>query len=161
MKLNRVCVALPILMSVLFAANAPAAEPNRVFDTNCALCHQKAGAGFKVQFPRLAGRAGEIAATEAGRRYLIEVTSFGMAGKVEVDGAPIIGVMPGFAVLSDDDLASVLTYIIQLEGPSKSKGKGKRPQISAADVKSVRAGPQLSPTQVHANRESLLAGNTK
>jgi mono/diheme cytochrome c family protein len=161
MKLNRVHLGLPMLVSVLLPMGAHAVEPNRVYDTNCALCHQKAGVGLTGQFPRLAGRAAEIAATEAGRHYLVEVALFGMAGKVEVDGASIIGVMPSFAVLSDDDLASVLDYVTHLDGSSKIKDNDKRPQISAADVQSVRAGPQLSPTQVRFNRESVPVAKTK
>jgi len=158
MKLSRTS-CLVSLLGMLLAAGVQAAESNRVYDNNCALCHQRAGAGLTGQFPRLAGRAGEIAATEAGRRYLVEVTLFGMAGKVEVDGASIIGVMPPFSVLSDTDLASALNYVIRLEGASKSKGK--RAQISAEDVKAIRAGQQLSPTQVRANREAVLTASTK
>lgn len=160
------CRILPLLLTALFAMSAQAAEPkagasNQVYDTNCALCHQKAGAGLAGQFPRLAGRVGEIAARAPGRRYLIEVTLFGMAGQVEVDGSPIIGVMPSFALLSDADLASVLNYVARLDGPTKSKKGGKAVSITAADVKAVRAGQQLSPMQVHANRQTVLVADTK
>jgi mono/diheme cytochrome c family protein len=162
MKLNRVGLGLPMLASVLLlASGAHAVEPNRVYDTNCAFCHQKAGVGLTGQFPRLAGRAAEIAATEAGRRYLVEVVLFGMAGKVEVDGAPLIGVMPAFATLSDDDLTSALNYITHLDGSSTNKGDDKKPQISTADVQSVRAGAQLSPMQVRTNREAVLVAKMK
>jgi cytochrome c553 len=150
-----------MLICALLTVGAQAAESNRVYDTNCALCHQKAGAGLAGQFPRLAGRVSEIATSAMGRRYLIEVTLFGMAGKVEVDGAPIIGVMPSFALLSDDDLASVLNYIAHLEGPTKTKTRGKALSITASEVKAVRAGQQLSPMQVHANREAVLGGSAK
>lgn len=149
------------LICALLAVSAQAAGSNSVYDTNCALCHQKGGAGLAGQFPRLAGRAGEIATSAIGRRYLIEVTLFGMAGKVEVDGAPIFGVMPSFALLSDDDLASVLNYIAHLDGATKNKKHGKALSITASEVKAVRAGQQLSPTQVHANRESVLGGGAR
>jgi cytochrome c5 len=151
---------LPMLGVMLFTG-AQADEPNRVYDTNCALCHQRAGVGLTGQFPRLAGRAAEIATSQEGRRYLVEVALFGMAGKVEVDGVPIIGVMPSFATLTDEDLASALNYIIALEGPTKSKRKGKLPTIGAGDVKDVRGAAQLSPGQVRANREAALAANQK
>lgn len=143
MKLSRVGQGLTLwMMGTLLAASTHAAEPNRVYDTNCALCHQRAGAGLAGQFPRLAGRAGEIAANEAGRRYLIETTLFGMAGKVEVDGASIVGVMPSFSLLSDDDLASVLNYIVSLDGPAQNgKGTGK----SRARAK-TRCRPSPRPT---------------
>lgn len=148
-------------MSALLFVSAHADEPSRVYDTNCALCHQRAGAGLAGQFPRLAGRAGEIAAKDGGHRYLIEVTLFGMAGTVQVDGVPVIGVMPPFAMLPDEDIAAALNYIIALEGPTKGSGKGKRVVIGAADVKAVRAGAQLSPGQVRANREAVLASGKK
>lgn len=151
---------LPML-SLLFVANAQADEPNRVYDTNCALCHQRAGVGLTGQFPRLAGRVGEIATSREGRRYLMEVALFGMAGKVEVDGVAIVGVMPAFGTLSDEDLASVLNYLIALEGPTKSKRKGKLPTIGADEIKEVRAAAQLSPGQVRTNREAVLAANKK
>jgi len=155
MKLSRVrrVAPLAVLSSASWALSAHAAEPGRVYDANCAMCHQKAGAGLAGQFPRLAGRAGAIAKTPAGRRYLAQVTLFGMAGKVEVDGTQIIGVMPGFALLSDADLASALNYVIGLG----TKGVA----IKAADLKSVRNGEQLSPTQVRANRDALVVANIK
>lgn len=149
------------LLSVLCFTSAQAEEPNRVYDTNCALCHQRAGVGLVGQFPRLAGRVGEIAATREGRRYLVEVALFGMAGKVEVDGVAIVGVMPPFAMLPDEDLASVLNYVIALEGATKSKRKGTPPTIGVDEIKEVRAAAQLSPGQVRANRETALAANKK
>jgi mono/diheme cytochrome c family protein len=168
MKLSRTggCWSRAMLWGALLAAgvsaaHADAAEPNRIYDANCALCHQKAGTGLKGQFPRLAGRASEIGATPAGRRYLIEVTVFGMAGTVEVDGASFLGVMPPFAALSDEDLASALSYVLSLDAPaqSPSAARGQRPPpvIEATDVKGVRGGQQLSPTQVRAKREAVLA----
>lgn len=145
-----------VLLSVTAYATASAQEDSRVYDANCALCHQKAGVGVTGQFPRLAGRVAEIAATEAGRRYLIEVALFGMAGKVEVDGAAIIGVMPPLASLSDEDLATTLNYLVALNAAPKAKTRAT-PSIQPADVAKVRSGPTLSPGQVHSNRAPAIA----
>lgn len=161
------CLLLSSAASFPLALNAFAGESARLYDTHCALCHQLEGAGLAGQFPRLAGRGGEIAVTEAGRRFLVEVSLFGMAGKIEVDGAAIVGVMPGFALLSDGDIAAILNYVVGLEGPGAAAGsnsdgdKGKRPPISAADVSDVRKGGVLSATQVRDRRDSVLVPNTR
>jgi mono/diheme cytochrome c family protein len=141
-----------------FGSIVPAwsAETNPIYDSHCAMCHQRGGVGLKGTFPRLAGRVDEIGRTEDGRRFLIEVTLFGMAGKIDVDGAPVIGVMPSFSVLKDEDLATVLNYVMSLEAPEKSKAKGRPVNIEAADVAKVRAGVALNATQVLANRASVV-----
>lgn len=135
------------------ATPAYAQEPSSVFDSNCALCHQIGGVGLKGQFPRLAGRAREIAATTAGVRYLEEVVLFGMAGRINVDGAAIIGVMPAFAALSDEDLASALTYVIQLEG--SRRGSSRALSVTAANIRETRGIGPSSPSQVLADRGTV------
>jgi len=131
-----------------------ASDQNVVYDKNCALCHQKGASGVSGQFPRLAGRVGAIAATDVGRRYLIDVVLFGMAGQVEVDRVQIVGAMPPFATLSDEELASVLNYVTHLEVPQK---QGTKPgAMNAVDVAGERAAKKLSPTQVHDIRKSVL-----
>jgi mono/diheme cytochrome c family protein len=165
MKLRQVFrMKFAVLLLFVHAMDGRAAESNRVYEANCALCHQKGGVGLRGQIPRLARRAAAIGATEGGRRYLTEVVLFGMAGKIEVDGAAIVGVMPSFATLSDDDLASVLNYATHLDEAEASDAR--RPVVAAEDVRLARSGQQLSATQVRANRDSpalksALAGRTK
>ena len=69
--------------------------------------------------------------------------------------------MPPFAMLSDEDLALTVNYIISLDDPGKSKGKSKAATVTAADIGKVRAGTQLTPGQVHANRATALPKNKK
>src|SRR5579863_8381874 len=115
------------------AAIAQDASHSAAFDTNCSMCHQLGAAGVPGQFPRLAGRAGRIAATAAGRNYLERVVLFGMIGSVTVDGSPIVGgVMPSFASLSDTDLADALDYITSLDDSGKLHWKSA--VITAADI---------------------------
>ena len=52
----------PVLAAALLAATPAFADGAAVFDANCAFCHQGGGVGVPGQFPRLAGRAGAIAA---------------------------------------------------------------------------------------------------
>jgi len=136
-------------------AAEPAADHAAVFNNNCSVCHQLAGAGLPGQFPRLAGRADRIAATVAGRSYLERVVLFGMAGKITVDGSSIVGVMPSFAALSNSDLAAALDYIVSLDRSGDVHWKGK--VFSPTDIARARAGRQLSPAQVHALRAVTLA----
>jgi mono/diheme cytochrome c family protein len=157
--MSRLLEKAAVGLGCLLLGSASAAQANTIFDANCAVCHQKEGVGVPGQFPRLAGRVGAIAATEVGRRYLVEVVSFGMAGRVEVDGVAIMGVMPPMGMLSDDDIAAVLNYLIGLEGPGK--GKAKPARMTATEVKAVRAGASLSPGQVHSDREAIVGAGGK
>lgn len=144
--------------SAAHSAEPSAVEPN-TYDAHCALCHQRGGVGVVGQFPRLSGRVGEIAAMPIGRQYLIEVVLFGIAGKIEVDRHPLIGVMPSFAALTDADIATTLNYLISLQVSAKTNTK--IPTVTAAEVAKVRGGPQLTATQVLANRAAALAKNKK
>jgi mono/diheme cytochrome c family protein len=152
---RRLVLSAALLAGPCVTAAASGATHSAVFDANCSFCHQLGGAGVPGQFPRLAGRAGQIAATAAGRRYLEHVVLFGMMGTITVDGSPIIGgVMPSFASLSDQDLADALNYIISLDASGKLHWRGT--VIRPAQIASVRAGKAWSPMQVHQLRATVL-----
>jgi cytochrome c5 len=153
------CLALALLAGCALktAARAQAAGHSAAFDTNCSMCHQLGAAGVPGQFPRLAGRAGKIAATAAGRNYLERVVLFGMIGGITVDGSPIVGgVMPSFASLPDQDLADALDYVVSLDNSGKLHWQGAT--FTAADIAKARAGKALSPAEVHQLRASAVAG---
>jgi hypothetical protein len=121
------------------------------------MCHQLGAAGVPGQFPRLAGRAGKIAATAAGRNYLERVVLSGMIGGITVDGSEIVGgVMPPFASLSDKDLADALDYIASLDDSGKLNWKGA--VFTPADIAKARADKPLSPGQVHQLRATAVSG---
>jgi cytochrome c5 len=144
-----------LLVGAWSAAAASAADHSPVFNANCSMCHQLGATGVPGQFPRLAGRAGRIAATAAGRDYLEHVVLYGMMGTITVDGTPIVGgVMPSFASLSNQDLADALNYIINLDASGKLHWKG--PLIEPAQIARVRAGKTWSPMQVHQLRAGAL-----
>ena len=137
------------------AALAQTADHDAVFNSNCSMCHQLDAAGVPGQFPRLAGRAGKIAATAAGRSYLERLVLFGMMGEVTVDGTPIVGgVMPPFASLSDQDLADALNYIVSLDDSGKLQWKGA--VFKPADLAKARADKALTPAEVHQLRASVV-----
>ena len=137
------------------SAFAQTAGHSTVFDTNCSMCHQLGAAGVPGQFPRLAGRAGKIAATAAGKSYLESVVLFGMIGSITVDGSEIVGgVMPSFASLSDQDLADALNYVVNLDDSGKLQWKGGT--FTATDIAKARASKSLSPGQVHQLRSESV-----
>jgi mono/diheme cytochrome c family protein len=139
---------LPSALGLLIMTSAALAQSNRTYDTTCGLCHQSGAIGLKGQFPRLAGRVNPLAAEQSGRAYLIRVVMFGLAGRIDVDGASISGVMPSFQGLTDADIAAVLNYL--------ARGTKRVKAISTEEVAAVRAGPHLSPGEVAALRASLV-----
>jgi mono/diheme cytochrome c family protein len=152
----------PLFLTVfacLWGVGRAAPDPRAMFDSNCALCHQKGGVGVRGQFPRLAGRIGAIAATPRGRTYLQQVVLFGMAGKIEVDGQSMVGVMPSFAQLSDDDLAALLNYVTSLGAGSGSE-KAAAP-FTAEELTKTRSSAAMSPTQVNASRVAAVGAGSK
>jgi mono/diheme cytochrome c family protein len=149
----RVGVLVALVGSLAGFAGTANAANNAVYDATCGLCHQAGGAGLKGQFPRLAGRVDRMAADPDAREFLIQTVLHGMAGRMEVDGAPIVGVMPSFEALPDKDLASVLNYLVGLGGPAAKKVK----PVTAAEVAAVRKEARLSASQVLARRAALVA----
>lgn len=138
---------------VLCLSSAAQAASNAVYDATCGLCHQARAAGLKGQFPRLAGRVDRMAANPEARVYLIQTVLHGLVGRIEVDGAPIVGVMPPFDSQPDAAVASVLNYLIGLSGAGAKKVK----PIKAAEVAAVRATAPLSGTQLLERRRALAA----
>ncbi|MBA2588664.1 MAG: cytochrome c [Alphaproteobacteria bacterium] len=136
--------------ALLAAASVPAlADGAAVFDANCAFCHQAGGVGVPGQFPRLAGRAGAMAAKPAGKAFLPKVVLNGISGRIMVDGEQILGIMPALDTLSDEDIAAVLTYITGLDHqPVK---------YTAAEIKAARAQPKVAPTDMAAQHAALAA----
>lgn len=139
---------MAIAITLGFTASA-SADGAQLFDNNCSFCHQAKGVGVPGQFPRLAGRVGAIAATPQGKKFLPVILLDGMSGRIVVDGQPILGIMPSFDMLSDQDLASVLTYVTGLDH--------KPVTFTAQDFKVARSRPKLSSMAVAAEASRLAA----
>jgi mono/diheme cytochrome c family protein len=78
-----------------------------VFNTNCASCHQSDGKGGGAA-PALAGNA--LVTGNASKVILI--VKNGLTGSVRVNGKTFNGIMPAWkGVISNDDIAAVITYI--------------------------------------------------
>jgi mono/diheme cytochrome c family protein len=148
-----------------------AADGSGLFTQNCLMCHQAGGVGLPGQFPRLAGRIGAISSQPKGRAYLIDVLTYGMAGQITVDGESIVGLMPPFAQLSNDDVAGVLSYVQSLrsqqggelsggelsggEPPGGEPPGGTPSAFTAEEVRAGRANTVKTATDVRAERRSL------
>jgi mono/diheme cytochrome c family protein len=86
-----------------------AAKGRMIFQSYCQPCHQANGAGVPGQFPPLAGSDW---VGVPGPNRIIRIVLNGFSGPVTVNGASYNGAMFEFRKsLSDDDIASVLTFV--------------------------------------------------
>lgn len=135
------------LMAAPVASWAGPASP--IYETQCSVCHQSAGKGAPGQYPRLAGRTSSIAGDPKGRAYLVGVLLYGMSGKITVGDETLMGVMPGFAKLSNKDVADVLNYIVRIDAGGRSTTAFTPAEIAAARTKSA------TPQAMNAARKAL------
>ncbi|MEX1099299.1 MAG: copper-containing nitrite reductase [Bacteriovoracaceae bacterium] len=82
------------------------ARGKTVYMRNCAACHQADGEGLEGAFPPVANSDYLMADKERSIRVILE----GLSGEITVNGVKYDSVMPAMQ-LSDEDVASVLTYI--------------------------------------------------
>ncbi len=108
------------------AASSPGAK---VFSARCATCHQGNGKGLPGIYPPLAGS--QWVQDDHGR--LVRIVLNGFQGKIQRGGKEYNGVMtPWKDVLSDEEIADVLTYI-------RSSWGNNAAAVDAATVKDIRA----------------------
>ena len=87
---------------------ASSSDGGRIYITNCSSCHQLDGRGLPGAFPALAGNP--IVTGDPGA--VIAIVKFGSRGRIRGGGEGFGSVMPPWqGLLSDDDLAAVVTYI--------------------------------------------------
>jgi len=112
----------------------------RVYQQNCAACHQPSGVGLPPAFPPLA----QSDYLNADKRRAITVLLRGLQGEVVVNGETYNGVMP-LLRLDDDDVANVLTYVYSQWGNAGL-------DVTPAEVAAVRrqvGTSQPEPDQSH------------
>lgn len=101
------------------------------FDLTCALCHGPDGAGKPGQAPPLAGADWVNA---EGPNRIIHIVLYGLTGPIEVSGQRYTfsaGMTPFGSVLSDEDIAAILSYVRQAWG-------NKAPPVTPEQVQKVR-----------------------
>ncbi|MDJ0906488.1 MAG: cytochrome c [Woeseiaceae bacterium] len=107
------------------------ARGQNLYFANCVACHLPAGTGLEGAFPPLAGSD----FLEGGPERVIATVLYGNEGPITVNGVQYNGVMPGFAHLTDEEVAAVVTYILGSWG-------NDYPAVQPADVAGVRAPAQ-------------------
>jgi mono/diheme cytochrome c family protein len=114
----------------------------------CSACHQPNGQGQAGTFPP---RAGSVWVNEKEPGRLIRIVLKGFTGPgLKVNGVPFntAGTMVPWEMLSDDDIAAVLTYVRQEWG-------NKAPPVTPEQVKAIRDkvkshSQNFTPTEVQA-----------
>ena len=96
----------------------------------CAACHQASGLGTPGQFPPLAGSEW-VNEEHPGR--MIRAVLNGLSGPITVKGAAFNNNMVPWNVLSDEEIAAVITYVRQ----NKEWGN-KASAVTPAQVKAIR-----------------------
>ena len=117
---------------------------SKLFQTNCASCHQENGKGITGLFPPLAGNPYLFK-----DEYPVLVVLFGLAGPIKVQGEEFKNSMPSFSHLSDEEIASIINYIRKAWGNAKFFKKGVTPQ----EVARYR-NKKLTEEKVHEYREN-------
>lgn len=148
--MRHVFIALSLLLASTAAAQG--ASGAGVYSANCAACHQATGKGVPGAFPPLAAHVPDILAAQGGRAYLVNMVLYGLQGQIRVNGQNYSGAMPGFAQLSDAQLAAVLNHVSTSWGNKLPTGQKA---FTAADVKVARASKKTS-TQVATTRPGSL-----
>ncbi|NBF18016.1 c-type cytochrome [Pseudomonas sp. Fl4BN2] len=126
-------------------ASEPAIAPDSLFSSRgglgytqfCADCHRPNGGGVKGMFPPLNGNPGIIAANPAS---LLHITLTGWATP-QTEAHPRVYRMPGFARLSDGEIAEILSFV-------RSSWGNQASAISTAQVAAMRK--QLNPQTIDA-----------
>lgn len=98
-----------------------------LYNTKCAMCHQAGGAGLPNVFPPLA----ESEWVNGPAENLIRIQLRGLMGEITVKGNKYNSVMPPNAAMTDEEIASVLTYV-------RSNFGNKADAVTADMVKALR-----------------------
>jgi len=111
------------------AAADPVATGRTIYAARCQACHQQNGRGAPGVFPPVVGSEWVTGPLELP----VLVVLHGLQGPITVAGVAYNGAMPAWnALLSDEDVAAVLTYIRQLDANNASP-------VSPEQVKRLRA----------------------
>ena len=106
----------------------------RVYTRNCLVCHQATGLGVAGQFPPLAGSEWVLGQDWHGDNHLVKIVLKGLQGPIQVQGKTFNNAMPTWSMLTDGQIADVLTYI-------RSEWGNAAPPIFADYVRAIREQP--------------------
>jgi nitrite reductase (NO-forming) len=109
-----------------------------LYKGTCSVCHQQNGEGLAGVFPPLA----KSDYLMADSRRAIEVVLNGLTGPVTVNGSDFNSVMPPMSQLNDDEIANILTFVLNSWGNENG-------EISSDDVAAVRAATERPKGAAH------------
>jgi nitrite reductase (NO-forming) len=109
-----------------------------LFKGTCSVCHQDNGQGMPDVFPPLA----KSDYLNADHKRAVGVALNGLTGKVTVNGKTFESVMPPMSQLNDDEIANILTYVLN----SWENGGGV---VTKEQVQAVRAGTKRPEGAAH------------
>lgn len=109
----------------------------------CQACHGPSGEGVAGIYPPLS-QVGLLAAHPEGRTYLVQAVLRGLPGGLVVEGTAYRVPMPGFARLSDAEVAATLNHTLALLGAEASP-------FTPGEVQALR-GETPSPQEVLRSR---------
>ena len=143
-----------IAYSAVQSAGVYAQSAGRLlYQKNCVACHQATGEGIPGIAPPLKDNIGTYISAEEGKKYLAQILLRGMVGSITVQGVRYNSNMPGFDALSDEDIASLLGYVlVEMEGLNN----GDIALWLSPDFIRQERGVQGSPTLTYQIRHRLL-----
>lgn len=109
-----------------------------LFKGTCSTCHQETGEGLPNVFPPLA--KSDFLLSDKARAMGVVLN--GLSGPVTVNGAQYNSVMPPMSQLNDDEIANILTYVLNSWGNSDGV-------VSATEVAKVRASTKRPEGAAH------------
>jgi nitrite reductase (NO-forming)/hydroxylamine reductase len=112
-----------------------------LYVANCAACHQPNGQGLPGAFPPLA----KSDFIQRDPTQVLDVTVRGRQGAMVVNGVEYNNVMPAMSYLSDDELAEIITYVLNSWGNPGGK-------VTTAQVRDYRKGTKLEAKQAAGER---------
>ncbi|SAL72998.1 cytochrome c, class I [Caballeronia terrestris] len=151
----------PLMMAVALATASQLALPQTVqfpggkatFDGKCAVCHQAGGKGMDGLAPPLVEYPGKYADSKEGRAQLGHTVLYGMFGPIKVKDKTYNFKMPGFAALTDAEIADVLNYVVF----DVNAQHGAAKPFDADEIQALRAST-LDASAVHKQRDAVIKG---
>ncbi|PXV57293.1 dissimilatory nitrite reductase (NO-forming), copper type apoprotein [Dyella jiangningensis] len=138
-NLHAVAVAAKANASGTLSKEEQVKAGQQLFEGTCSVCHQGSGEGMAGVFPPLA-KSDYLA--KLAKEKLISIPLHGLTGAITVNGKDYNSVMPPMAQLTDDEVANILTYVLNSWGNPGG-------QVSKEEVGKVRAQPAAAGGEAH------------
>src|SRR5262245_21519735 len=121
---------LQVLVLLVVANTAIAANGEQLYANNCGICHQPDGAGAPGVAPPLRSELWQRLGSRSPR-YLSSVLISGLIG-MPIDGQRYPAAMPAWSQLSDAEISAIGTFVLQ-------KLNGTKLKVPQATIKEARA----------------------